>query len=134
LVLFKQKISDKSLIGLSNMKHLKHLDINCCSHISDIGVQVLVSNCKTLYSLDLNRCEQISFDCLKFAVETVNSSVLFPELVILYNGIRIHTKNVSVNDIEQILMEREEYLQEMYFAENYEFEDQSYNNNDLSTQ
>ncbi len=112
------------------MKHLKDLDIKGCSHISDIGVEVLVLNCKTLYSLDLNRCEQISYDCLKFAVETVNSSVLFPELVILYNGIRIHTKNVSVNDIEQILMEREEYLQEMYFAENYEFEDHNYNNND----
>lgn len=100
-------MSDNSLLSLSGMSRLTHLEINGSSKVNDSGVKALVANCKRLSFLNLNFCEYLTLDCIAFAIETVKPDDTYPELTICFNNMRINTKKQDIEEIERWMKERD---------------------------
>ena len=107
-------MSDESLLSLSTMSSLIHLEINGSSKVNDSGVNSLVDTCKSLLFLNLNDCENITLDCIKFLVEAVKSDDSYQKLIICFNNLRINAKEQSYEQIEQLLRERDGDLDYVY--------------------
>jgi hypothetical protein len=57
---FCHQITDDGLKHLSELHLLENLNLQCCRHITHVGLQSIVSSCTGLGSLNLTGCDKIS--------------------------------------------------------------------------
>ncbi|KAH3731570.1 hypothetical protein Pelo_17597 [Pelomyxa schiedti] len=59
------KISDNSIVDLSNCPNLTELCLSGCTSITDFTVEVICTNCRALKRLDISHCENITDAAIK---------------------------------------------------------------------